>query len=95
MPQRPPGEGPQFLAVGQCLLQSLRDLGRIEDQRQKLLKLLGLHPPLEVVLDQRPQCSRGIVDDVPQLLVFAVNVADDMHGPFGKRQNRRQPRDLG
>ena len=94
MPQRPPREGAQFLAIGQSRLQPLRDLGRIEDQRQELLELRRFHSLLKQAFDQWSQRSRSIVDDVSQLFVFTVNVTDDVYGPLREREYRRQPRDL-
>ena len=31
--------------------------------------------------------SRGVVDDVAELLVLAVDVADDVNGALGKRED--------
>ena len=69
----------QFLATGQCLFQPISDFRRIEDQRQKLLKFTGIHPISKQTFHKRPERSGRIVDDVPKLFVFTVNVADDVN----------------
>ena len=89
------GEYPQFFGISQCLLESLSDFCRIENQREKLRELARLHPILEQAFDERPQCSRCVVDDVTQFLVFTMNVADHMHRPLGERQNSGQTSDFG
>jgi hypothetical protein len=87
-------EGLQFLDRARLLLQPLGHLGRIKNQREKFLKLLWLHSSGEQLLDDGAQRPRGVVDHMPQLLVLTVNVADDMDGALGQRQDCREPRDL-
>ncbi len=93
--QRAHGKRAQRGGIGQRMFEMLGHLGGVEDQRKEFLEVLGLHLAGEEPLDERPQRARGIVDDVAELFVFAVDVADDVYGPLGEREDGREPRDLG
>ncbi len=68
---------------------------RVEDERQKFLEPFGRQLVLEQLLDQRPQRAGGVVDDVAQLFVLAVDVADDVDRALGQGQLGGEPGDLG
>ena len=92
---RASGPGPHRLAPTQLRKHAVEHLARIEDERQQILQLgrgetLGEHS-----LDQRAQRTRGVVDDVAQLGVLAVHVADHVNRSPRQGQLGRQPCDLG
>ena len=49
----------------------------------------------EEFLDERPERARGVVDDMTEFDVVAVDVADHVDRFPGQRQLGREPRDLG
>ena len=71
------------------------DFRRIEREFQELSHFHGIHAASKHLFHQRTQSSRGVVDHMLQLLVFAMNVADHMHRAFGQRLHSGQPSNLG
>jgi hypothetical protein len=89
------GEGLPPGRIGQLRLQALQHLPGIEDEGEQVLQLGLRHPRAEEALHERPQRPGGVVDDVAQLHVLAVDVADHVHRPLGQRELGAQARDLG
>ena len=83
------------LRIDQRLFKMLGYLRRIKDQGQEFAELLRAHLALERFLNQRPERAGGVVDDVAQFFVLAMNVGDDVDRAFGQRQDRAEPGDLG
>ncbi len=89
------GEGLPPGRIGQLRLQALQHLPGIEDEGEQVLQLGLRHPLAEEALHERPQRPGGVVHDVAQLHVLAVDVADHVHRPLGQRELGAQPRDFG
>ncbi len=78
-----------------CRLKPRVRLARIVNDRQELLELGRVDPPLEQALHQRAERARGVVDDVLELLVLPVDVADDVDRALGQGQHRLVVPNLG
>ena len=88
------GEIPQLPGRARRLLEPLDHLAGVENKGEKLLEARRLHSAAEHPFQQRAQGPGGIVDHMPQLLVLAVNVADDVDRALGQRQDGGKPRDF-
>ena len=69
-------------------------LARVVQHSQKLMQFLRRHLGPHHLLDELPQPPRRVVDHVPQLRVFAMNVADHMHDAHRQRERRFERRNL-
>ncbi len=69
-------------------------LARVVDDGEQAPDLVRRGAPLEEPLDERAQAAGGVVDDVLELLVLAVHVADDVNGPLGERLDGLEVADL-
>jgi hypothetical protein len=76
--------------AGQTSIERLRG---IKEERKQLLSI-GLRTFGEDPIDERTQGARGVVDDVAQLHVLTVNIAEHVDRALRQRQLRGQPRDL-
>ena len=68
---------------------------RVVEHAQKDSAFFFTHTSAEHLFDQLPQRARAVVDDVPKLGVFAVNVADDVNHACGKAELGAQSGDFG
>ena len=89
--------GVSALRVGgrEGFLQPGHHFRRIKNQGQQFFKFLLWELVFEEPLHQRSECSRSVVDDVAQLAVFTVDIADDVDTAHGQGELSRQTRDLG
>src|SRR5580700_3324631 len=84
-----------ILFRGQSLLETADNFCWIENQSKNFLKLFGWDPVFQQVLDQRPQGSRGVINDVAEFFVFAVNIADHMDRSARQGEFRGKTCNLG
>ena len=75
-----------ILGIANPLFKAFNDFGRIENQGQEFLELLGWHSILEQFFNQRPQCARCVIDDMTELFMLPVNIADYVNSSPWQRQ---------
>ena len=69
-------------------------VARVVQHREEPGLLLRGQAVADHAVDEHPQGPRRVVDDVAELGVLAVDVADDVHDPLGQRQRGPQGGDL-
>ena len=74
------GEGVLLFWFAEIVLELTDDFGGVKDKFKELLEIGGFHFVFEQAFNERAKRARGIVDDMPELFVLAVNIADDVDG---------------
>ena len=90
-PAHPPHEDSPRRRIREALLHER--LARVVDEVEQLQLLRIAQALAERLVHQRTKAARGVVDDVLELHVFAMHVADDMDGALWQSERGAQPGD--